>query len=95
VANEQCTQSVSRLSNKLNAREALEIRLHAITTECSEACKNATAAEAEKEKLTAEVEKLEAEKSKALKAQDHAESLLIRIWGRYDANQEKIKRLLK
>jgi hypothetical protein len=51
--------------------------------------------EAEKEKLVAKVEKLEAEKPKALKAQDHAESLLIRIRGRYDANQEMIKRLLK
>jgi chromosome segregation ATPase len=95
AANEQCTHLVSSLSIELNARDSLEIRLRAITTECSEDCKNAASAEAEKEKLTAEVEKLEAAKSKALKAQDHAESLLIRIRERYDANQEKIKRVLK
>jgi hypothetical protein len=95
AANEQCTQLVSSLSTELNAREALEVRLRAATTECSEACKNSASAEAEKEKLTAEVEKLESEKLKALKAQDHAENLLIRIQGRYEANQERIKRLLK
>jgi chromosome segregation ATPase len=65
AANEKCTQSVVSLSVELNAQEALEVRLRVITTECSEANKNATAAVAEKEKLTAEVEKLEAEKSKA------------------------------
>lgn len=95
AANEQCTQSVASLSAELNAREALEVRLRAFTIECSEANKNAIAAVAEKEKLAAEVEKLEAEKSKALRAQDHAKNLLIRIRGRYDVNQERIKRLLK
>jgi hypothetical protein len=87
--------AIGGLSTELNAQEALEVRLRAVTTECSEACKNTTATVAENEKLTAEVEKLEAEKSKALKAQGHAENLLIRIRGSHDANQEKIKRLLK
>jgi hypothetical protein len=95
ATNKQCTQSVSSISTEMNAREALEIRLQAVTTECFEAYKNAATTEAEKEKLVAKVEKLEAEKSKALKAQDHAESLLIRIRGCYDTNQERIKRLLK
>jgi BMFP domain-containing protein YqiC len=42
--------------------------LQAIQNECFEACKNVEAAKAEKGKLEAEMEKLEAKKAKALKA---------------------------
>jgi DNA repair exonuclease SbcCD ATPase subunit len=66
-----------------------------VQNECSEACKNAQNAEAENEKLKAEVERLEAERDKAVKAQDHSESLLIRLRARYDADQAKLKRYLK
>jgi uncharacterized small protein (DUF1192 family) len=44
--------------------------------------KNALNAEAEKDKLKAEVERLEAERNKDVKAQDHSESLLIRLRAR-------------
>jgi hypothetical protein len=63
--------------------------------ECSEACKNAENAEAEKEKLKAEVERLDAERDKAVKVQDHSESLLIRLKAKYDASLAKLKRYVK
>jgi predicted nuclease with TOPRIM domain len=69
--------------------------LEAIQNECSKACKNVEAAEAEKEKLKAEVERLEAENNKDLKVQDKAESLLIKLWARYDECMAKMKRYLK
>jgi hypothetical protein len=46
-------------------------------------------------KPKADVERLEAEKDKAVKAQDRSESLLIRLRTRYDAGQAKLKRYLK
>jgi chromosome segregation ATPase len=67
-ANENYNQSVEGLSNELDRADQLESWLRAVQNECSEACKNAQAAEAEKGKLEAEVERLEAEKAKALKA---------------------------
>jgi len=66
-----------------------------VQNECSEACKNALNAEAEKDKLKAEVERLEVERDKTVKAQDLSESLLIRLRARYDAGQAKLKRYLK
>jgi hypothetical protein len=66
-----------------------------VQNECSEACKNALNAEAKKDKLKAEVERLEAERDKAVKAQDRSESLLIRLRARNDAGQAKLKRYLK
>jgi hypothetical protein len=63
--------------------------------ECSEECKNAENAEAKKEKLKVEVERLEAERDKAVKAQDRSKSLLIRLRARYDTGQAKMKRYLK
>jgi hypothetical protein len=39
------------------------------------------------------MEKLEAKKEKALKAQDHAKSLLIRLRARYDLCKDKTKHL--
>jgi chromosome segregation ATPase len=94
-ANERYTRSVASLSAELDRADQLASRLRAVQNECSEACKNAENAEAEKEKLKAEVERLEAKRDKAVKAQDHSESLLIRLRARYDAGQEKLKCYLK
>jgi DNA repair exonuclease SbcCD ATPase subunit len=47
-----------------------------------------------KDNLKAEVERLEAERDKVVKAQDRLESLLIRLRARYDAGQAKMKRYL-
>jgi len=91
-ANERYTRSVASLSAELDRTDQLASRLRAVQNECSEACKNA---EAEKEKLKAEVERLEVERDKAVKAQDRSESLLIRLRARYDAGQAKLKRYLK
>jgi chromosome segregation ATPase len=91
-ANDRYTRSVAGLSAELDCADQLESRLWAVENECSEAHKNA---EAEKEKLKAEVERLEAKRDKALKAQDRSESLLIRLRARYDAGQAKLKRYLK
>lgn len=63
--------------------------------ECTEACKNAENAKAEKDKLKAKVERLEAERDKAVKAQDRSGSLLIKLRARYEAGQAKLKRYLK
>jgi hypothetical protein len=46
-------------------------------------------------KLKAKVERLEAERDKAVKAQDRSKSLLIRLRARYDAGQAKLNRYLK
>jgi uncharacterized small protein (DUF1192 family) len=94
-ANERYTRSVAGLSTELDCADQLASRLRAVQNECSEACKNAENAEAKKEKLKVEVERLEAERDKAVKAQDRSESLLIRLRARYDAGQAKLKRYLK
>jgi len=94
-ANERYTRSVAGLSAELDRADQQASRLRAVQSECSEACKNAENAEAEKEKLKSEVERLEAERDKAVKAQDHSKSLLIRIRARYDTGQAKLKRYLK
>jgi uncharacterized small protein (DUF1192 family) len=94
-ANERYTGSLASLSTELDRADQLSLRLSAVQNECSEACKNALNAEAEKDKLKAEVERLEAERDKAVKAQDHSESLLIRVRARYDADRAKLKRYLK
>jgi SMC interacting uncharacterized protein involved in chromosome segregation len=83
-------RSVEGLSSELDCQDRLEAQLWAVQNECSKSCKNA---EAEKGKLEAEMEKLEAKKEKALKAQDHAKSLLIRLRARYDLCKDKTKRL--
>jgi uncharacterized small protein (DUF1192 family) len=94
-ANERYTRSVASLSIELDHSDQLSIRLSAVQNECSEAYKNVLNAEAEKDKLKAEVEWLEAERNKAAKAQDHSESLLIRLRARYDADRAKLNRYLK
>ena len=94
-ANDRYTRSVASLSSELDRADQLSIRLSAVQNECSEACKNALSAEAEKDKLKDEVERLTAERDKALKAQDHSESLLIRLRARYDADRAKLKRYQK
>ncbi|XP_062155102.1 uncharacterized protein LOC133863127 [Alnus glutinosa] len=94
-ANDRYTRSVASLSSELDRADQLSIRLSAVQNECSEACKNALNAEAEKDKLKDEVERLAAERDKAVKAQDHSESLLIRLRTRYDADRAKLKRYLK
>jgi chromosome segregation ATPase len=94
-ANERYTRSVASLSAEFDHADQLASRLSAVQNECSEACKNAENAEAEKEKLKADVERLEAERDKAVKAQDCSESLLIRLRTRYDVGQAKLKRYLK
>jgi DNA repair exonuclease SbcCD ATPase subunit len=71
-ANEQYTRSVASLSTDLDHADQLSSRLSAVQNECSKACKNALNAEAEKDKLKAEVERLEAERNKAVKEQDQA-----------------------
>jgi hypothetical protein len=68
-ANERYTRSVASLFAELERANQLASRLLAVQNECSEAGKNA---EAEKEKLKAEVERLEAERDKVVKAQDHS-----------------------
>jgi hypothetical protein len=65
-ANERYTRSVTSLSAELDRTDQLASRLLAVQNECSEACKNAENAEAEKEKLKVEVERLEAKRDKAL-----------------------------
>jgi chromosome segregation ATPase len=87
-ANEWCNRSVEGMSRELNRVDQLESQLRAVQNECSKACKNVEAAEAEKGKL-------EAEKNKALKAQEHSESLLIRLRVRYDQCMAKRKHYLK
>jgi hypothetical protein len=67
-ANERHNRSVEGLSNELDHAYQLESRLQVVQNECSEECKNAEVTEAEKEKLKAKVERLEAEKTKAVKA---------------------------
>jgi uncharacterized small protein (DUF1192 family) len=94
-ANDRYTRSVASLSSELDRADQLSLRLSAVQNECSEACKNAMNAEAEKDKLKDEVERLEAERDKAVKAQDHSESLLIRLRARYDTDRAKLKRYLK
>jgi uncharacterized small protein (DUF1192 family) len=94
-ANERYTRSVASLSTELDHTDRLSIRLSAMQNECSVAYKNALNAEAEKDKLKAEVERLEAERNKAVKAQDHSESLLLRLRARYDTDRAKLKRYLK
>jgi chromosome segregation ATPase len=94
-ANERYTRSIASLSTELDRADQLSSRLSAVQNECSEACKNALNAEAEKDKLKAEVERLEVERDKTVKAQDLSESLLIRLRARYDAGQAKLKRYLK
>jgi hypothetical protein len=94
-ANERYTRSVASLSTELDRVDQLSLHLSAVQNECSEACKNAMNAEAEKDKLKDEVERLEAERNKAVKAQDHSESLLIRLGARYDTDRAKLKRYLK
>jgi hypothetical protein len=59
-ANKCYTRSVMGLLAKLDSVDQLESRLQAVQNECSEVCKNADNAEAEKEKLKANVERLEA-----------------------------------
>jgi hypothetical protein len=81
-ANEQYNRSIEGLSSELDHADQLESRLRAVQNECSEACKNAEITEAEKGKLEAEVERLEAEKTKVLKAQELSKSLLIRLRAR-------------
>jgi hypothetical protein len=94
-ANERYNRFVEGLSSELDRADQQESQLLAIQNECSEACKNAEAVEAEKRKLEAEVEKLEAKKAKPLIAQDHSESLLIRFRAKYDQCKAKTKHLLK
>jgi uncharacterized small protein (DUF1192 family) len=94
-ANDRYARSVASLSTELDRADQLSLRLLAVQNECSEACKNAMNAEAEKDKLKDVVERLEAERNKALKAQDHSESLLIRLRDRYDTDRAKLKRYLK
>jgi hypothetical protein len=84
-ANEWYTRSVASLSAELDRADQLASHPSAVQNECSEECKNAENAEVEKDKLKAEVERLEAERDKAVKAQDRSESLLIRLRARYDA----------
>jgi len=67
-ANEWYTCSVASLSTKLDRADQLSSRLSTVQNECSKACKNALNAEAEKDKLKAEVERLEAERNKAVTA---------------------------
>ncbi|XP_062145910.1 uncharacterized protein LOC133853903 [Alnus glutinosa] len=86
-ANGRYARSIESLSSELDRADQLSTRLSAVQNECSEACKNALSAEAEKDKLKDEVERLTAERDKALKAQDHSESLLIRLRARYDADR--------
>jgi chromosome segregation ATPase len=69
-ANERYNGSLASLSTELDRADQLSLRLSAVQNECSEAYKNALNAEAEKDKLKAEVERLEAERDKAVKAQD-------------------------
>jgi len=88
-------RSVASLSTELDRADQLSLLLSAAQNECSEACKNAMNAEAEKDKLKDEVERLEAERNKAVEAQDHSESLLIRLRARYDTDRAKLKRYLK
>jgi chromosome segregation ATPase len=90
-ANERYTRFVQGLSAELDRADQLESRLRAVQNKCFEACKNAKNAEAAKEKLKTEVERLEAERDKAVKAQDRSESLLIRLRARYAACQAKLK----
>lgn len=92
-ANELSTRSLASLSTELDRADQLSSRLSAVQNECSKACKNAL--NAEKDKLKVEVERLEAERDKAVKAQDYSESLLIRLRARYDADRTKLKRYLK
>jgi hypothetical protein len=94
-ANERYTGSLASLSTELDRADQLSLRLSAVQNECSEGCKNALNAEAEKDKLKVEVERLEVERDKAVKVQDHSESLLIRLRARYDADRAKLKRYLK
>jgi uncharacterized small protein (DUF1192 family) len=94
-ANDRYTRSVESLSSELDRADQLSTRLSAVQNECSEACKNALSAEAEKDKFKDEVKRLTAERDKALKAQDHSESLLIRLRTRYDADRVKLKRYQK
>jgi chromosome segregation ATPase len=94
-ANDRYARSVASLSTELDRTDQLSLRLSAVQNECSEACKNAMNAEAEKDKLKDVVEGLEAERNKALKAQDHSESLLIRLRDRYDIDRAKLKCYLK
>jgi chromosome segregation ATPase len=76
-ANEQYTRSIAGLSSELDHVDQLKSRLRTVENECSETCKNDDKAKAEKEKLKAEVERLETVKAKAVKAQNQSESLLI------------------
>jgi uncharacterized small protein (DUF1192 family) len=94
-ANARYTRSVESLSSELDRADQLSTRLSAVQNECSEACKNALSAEAEKDKLKDEVERLTTERDKALKAHDHSESLLIRLRNRYDVDRAKLKRYQK
>jgi uncharacterized small protein (DUF1192 family) len=94
-ANDRYARSVASLSTELDRADQLSLRLSVVQNECSEACKNAMNAEAEKDKLKDVVERLEAERNKALKAQDHSESLLIRLKARYDTDRAKLERYLK
>jgi peptidoglycan hydrolase CwlO-like protein len=89
------TRSVVGLSAELDCADQLESRLQAVENECSEARKNAESAQAEKEKLKAGVERLEAKRDKPLKAQNRSKSLLIRLRAKYNAGQAKLKRYLK
>jgi len=50
-ANEQYNRSIEGLSSELDHADQLESRLRAVQNECSEACKNAEIAEAEKGNL--------------------------------------------
>jgi chromosome segregation ATPase len=94
-ANERYTHSVAGLSAELDRADQLASRLWAVQNECSEACKNVENPEVKKEKLKAEVERLEAEREKAVKAHYRSESLLIRLRARYDAGQAKLQHYLK
>jgi chromosome segregation ATPase len=67
-ANDRYARFVTSLSTELDRADQLSLRLSAVQNECSEACKNAINAEAEKDKLKDVVERLEAERNKALKA---------------------------
>jgi uncharacterized small protein (DUF1192 family) len=89
-SNERYNHSVMGLAKEFEQADQLESWLEAVQNECSEACKNA-----EKEKLKAEVERLEAEKSKAVKMHDKAESLLIRLRAKYAECKAITKRYLK
>lgn len=61
IQNERYNHSVVGLAKEFERADQLKSQLEAIQNECSEACKNA---EAEKEKLKVEVERLEAETRK-------------------------------